>query len=647
MAKKVIPAALPKEKKNEYFCQFQLKTDMRLAPVTRLQLPNPKKEHLDNYLSGNKKEARENLFINSIKFPGYSIGTSVRTFPPQEQKEEESDCEVIEEEEDGIGEAVITSESVPKGKTTVRRKVLKFCENNRPPYCGTWRKTTKLITARRPFIKDEDFFNYEYDSDEDWEEEATGESLSDCEDDKDMDEEGKPETAENDYEVDNDFFVPHGYLSDDEGKSDQEEMENEMEVDCEKDTNKKKEQKQKEQKQKQTDFDNEIKQKTRQLKPRVFGCLWLSEEDTNKAFDQLLKVLNPHRAVVCCSSKLPIATTYSKVKPKDTSKEVNESSQDGDDAAGALKKDDKYAKNFPEEGVPALIKLLHCNRNSKIFLGKEYCEFWKKNSEEGVEDSMASRHGLLAKAKIDSKIAELGAIWGKNTEEGDKAKHMMWTVPLDVREKYGLSDLSANTWTYILKPKERKTTDVSEDPSDDPKTPKNNSKEAKTPKVNTKEAKTPKITDSKTPKITAFAKKVSPGSMNSLIKTPIGTPSSTSGANSAAGGTNGSTPKTPRTPSETVPSANGSQKQLFSKTTQKNAAVSTPPKTPKSAITNFFKKKGEKENPKDGEDIEKQIEKSDKKVEKENPKNGVDIEKQTEKYDKVKESEEKDVITLE
>lgn len=49
--------------------------------------------------------------------------------------------------------------------------------------------------------------DYEVDSDEEWEEEPDGESVdgSACgSDDSDADE----------YEVDNDVFVPHGYLSD-------------------------------------------------------------------------------------------------------------------------------------------------------------------------------------------------------------------------------------------------------------------------------------------------------------------------------------------------------------------------------------------------------------------------------------------------
>lgn len=35
-----------------------------------------------------------------------------------------------------------------------RPKLLQFCENQRPPYWGTWRKHSKIINPRRPFFKD-------------------------------------------------------------------------------------------------------------------------------------------------------------------------------------------------------------------------------------------------------------------------------------------------------------------------------------------------------------------------------------------------------------------------------------------------------------------------------------------------------------
>jgi chromatin assembly factor 1 subunit A len=65
------------------------------------------------------------------------------------------------------------------------------------------------------FILGQKFFDYDVDSDDEWEdEEENAESLKgDSDEDKE---------SEDDYEIDNEFFVPHGYLSDGEGDSDDE-----------------------------------------------------------------------------------------------------------------------------------------------------------------------------------------------------------------------------------------------------------------------------------------------------------------------------------------------------------------------------------------------------------------------------------------
>lgn len=61
------------------------------------------------------------------------------------------------------------------------------------------------------------FFDYEVDSDDEWEEEEPGESLHGSDDEKE---------SEDEYEVDNEFFVPHGYLSDEEniGQEDEDQV---------------------------------------------------------------------------------------------------------------------------------------------------------------------------------------------------------------------------------------------------------------------------------------------------------------------------------------------------------------------------------------------------------------------------------------
>ncbi|KAI0494296.1 hypothetical protein KFK09_024428 [Dendrobium nobile] len=96
------------------------------------------------------------------------------------------------------------------------KKLLQFDKSNRPAYYGTWIRKS-VICPRNPFRKDPDL-DYEVDSDEEWEEEEPGESLSDCERDKEDEVLDKENTKEgSDDESEDSFFVPDGYLSENEG----------------------------------------------------------------------------------------------------------------------------------------------------------------------------------------------------------------------------------------------------------------------------------------------------------------------------------------------------------------------------------------------------------------------------------------------
>lgn len=97
------------------------------------------------------------------------------------------------------------------------KQLLQFDKSHRPAFYGIWPKKSKVIGPRHPLRKDPDL-DYDIDSDEEWEEEDPGESLSDC--DKDDKEEGLEEgclNAEDEDESEDDFFVPDGYLSENEG----------------------------------------------------------------------------------------------------------------------------------------------------------------------------------------------------------------------------------------------------------------------------------------------------------------------------------------------------------------------------------------------------------------------------------------------
>ncbi|XP_062207753.1 chromatin assembly factor 1 subunit FSM-like [Phragmites australis] len=96
----------------------------------------------------------------------------------------------------------------------IRRKLLQFDKSNRPAYYGTWRKKSAVVGPRCPLKMDPDL-DYEVDSDDEWEEEDPGESLSDCE--KDSDEVMEEDSKITDEDDEDSFVVPDGYLSDNEG----------------------------------------------------------------------------------------------------------------------------------------------------------------------------------------------------------------------------------------------------------------------------------------------------------------------------------------------------------------------------------------------------------------------------------------------
>ncbi|XP_074321185.1 chromatin assembly factor 1 subunit FAS1-like [Silene latifolia] len=97
-----------------------------------------------------------------------------------------------------------------------RKQLLQFDKSNRPAFYGIWPKKSHVVGLRHPFKKDPDL-DYEIDSDEEWEEEEPGESLSDSDkEDEEVLDEGSCK-GDDEEENEDGFFVPDGYLSESEG----------------------------------------------------------------------------------------------------------------------------------------------------------------------------------------------------------------------------------------------------------------------------------------------------------------------------------------------------------------------------------------------------------------------------------------------
>ncbi|KAL0452244.1 UNVERIFIED_CONTAM: Chromatin assembly factor 1 subunit FAS1 [Sesamum latifolium] len=109
------------------------------------------------------------------------------------------------------------SSPLPSIQKRIRAKqLLQFDKSHRPAFYGVCPRKSQVVGPRHPFVKDPDI-DYEIDSDEEWEEDEPGESLSDSEKDEE-DESAEGYLKDDDEEESEDgFFVPDGYLSENEG----------------------------------------------------------------------------------------------------------------------------------------------------------------------------------------------------------------------------------------------------------------------------------------------------------------------------------------------------------------------------------------------------------------------------------------------
>ncbi|CAB1324382.1 unnamed protein product [Coregonus sp. 'balchen'] len=147
----------------EKFAPFEIKEHMCLAPLTRVQCEEAVLEELDRYLA-KPDGSLDGLRDWTRNEPRRSGQTKPRSTDPMRE------CMVVVEGPKPDG--------VPDRQRYGRMKLLQFRENYRPAYWGTWRKNSPHISPRCPLRKDKDLLDYEVDSDEEWEEEEPGESLS-------------------------------------------------------------------------------------------------------------------------------------------------------------------------------------------------------------------------------------------------------------------------------------------------------------------------------------------------------------------------------------------------------------------------------------------------------------------------------------
>jgi hypothetical protein len=101
-----------------------------------------------------------------------------------------------------------------------RYRFLSFHEDCRPPYHGTWSKKSSVVTGKTPFGKETSVFDYEYDSEAEWEE-GDDEVGEDVDDDEKNQEEDADETLAL-YDYDDGFCVSDDKMLDNEENADEE-----------------------------------------------------------------------------------------------------------------------------------------------------------------------------------------------------------------------------------------------------------------------------------------------------------------------------------------------------------------------------------------------------------------------------------------
>ncbi|KAL2330147.1 hypothetical protein Fmac_017728 [Flemingia macrophylla] len=141
--------------------------------------------------------------------------TAIKTAVQDDELDMEKPVDRLGECISDIGSFPINTDSSPlvAKKYSRPKQLLQFDKSHRPAFYGVWPSKSHVVGPRHPLKKDPSL-DYDVSSDEEWEEEEPGESLSDCDKDE---EECQDECSKSDDESEDGFFVPDGYLSEDEG----------------------------------------------------------------------------------------------------------------------------------------------------------------------------------------------------------------------------------------------------------------------------------------------------------------------------------------------------------------------------------------------------------------------------------------------
>ncbi|KAF9169408.1 Chromatin assembly factor 1, subunit A [Mortierella sp. AD011] len=219
---------------SELFHPFHVKKNTVLAPINRFA-KNIHRDIMDKELriKGSSEECSDMDIDLEHGVPMMAEKTITKEmvralFPRTRRTEDSATCqrkkklpqryqsmtvtEVVQsglllQDEDDDTNYMLTWKDIP----SLRMRLLQFAENYRPAYYGTWSKQSKSISGRRFLGKDIELIDYEFDSEAEWEEDEEGEECKSDDDEEDAEDLGSDQDEEDDW------LVPEGYLSEDEG----------------------------------------------------------------------------------------------------------------------------------------------------------------------------------------------------------------------------------------------------------------------------------------------------------------------------------------------------------------------------------------------------------------------------------------------
>ncbi|KAG5438760.1 hypothetical protein PCANB_002480 [Pneumocystis canis] len=227
-------------------------------------------------------------------------------------------------------------------------KLLQFREDVRPPYYGTFSKSSSILTPRNPFKLDENLFNYYYDSEAEWIEEEEGEDINSMDDNDEEDDTAM--LKEDEYDRD--------FLDDDDDES------------------------------------NNMKGKViTNLVPSIKGIYW---QDTNDINIDDYKLFNKLKMDILIDIDLPINPYQDYWSSKSCFGNNINTQNSTEKTTSSTTIPPKAPLNFPQDSLPSFLKIIQGSTQTKVLLVETLRQKFTDISKQAIQwklSTVAKRNG--------------------------------------------------------------------------------------------------------------------------------------------------------------------------------------------------------------------------------------------------------------